>query len=56
MIDNSLLPYIQEVLNNKPAGWLSTTTHRLDIYEENEPKRNFNLLIQPKQFNYCSFI
>jgi hypothetical protein len=44
MIDNSLLPYIQEVLNNKPVGWLSTTHIGLDIYEENEPKRNFRTI------------
>jgi hypothetical protein len=28
-----MLNYI-EVLKNMPAGWLSTTTHRLDIYDE----------------------
>jgi hypothetical protein len=35
MKDNKMLNYIKEVLKNMPAGWLSTTTHRLDIYDEN---------------------
>ena len=38
---NNLLPYIQDVLSNMPAGWLSTTTHRLDIYEEKLAKTQF---------------
>jgi hypothetical protein len=40
MKDNKMLNYI-EVLKNMPAGWLSTTTHRLDIYDEKLAKRNF---------------
>lgn len=41
MKDNLILPYIQQVLANSPAGWLATTTHRLDIYEENRAKTQF---------------
>lgn len=33
--------YIREVLENMPAGWLSTTTHRLDIYDEKLAKTQF---------------
>ncbi|AXO81660.1 cystathionine beta-synthase [Olleya aquimaris] len=41
MINNNLLNYIKDVLNNKPEGWLSTTTHRLDIYNEALAKVQF---------------
>lgn len=41
MKDNLILPYIQQVLTNMPAGWLSTTTHRLDIYDEKRAKTEF---------------
>jgi len=34
MEDNKMLDYIKDVLENMPAGWLSLTTHRLDIYDE----------------------
>lgn len=33
--------YIKEVLENMPEGWLSTTTHRLDIYDEELAKTEF---------------
>jgi cystathionine beta-lyase/cystathionine gamma-synthase len=33
--------YIKEVLKNMPAGWLLTTTHRLDIYNEELAKTEF---------------
>ena len=33
--------YIKAVLGNMPAGWLSTTTHRLDIYDEKLAKTEF---------------
>ncbi len=33
--------YIKNVLQNMPAGWLSTTTHRLDIYNESLAKTEF---------------
>lgn len=41
MKENSPLHYLEEVLNNMPAGWLNTTTHRLDIYEEKLAKTQF---------------
>jgi hypothetical protein len=41
MKDNKMLNYIKEVLNNMPAGWLNTTTHRLDIYDEKLAKTEF---------------
>ncbi|GER60959.1 PLP-dependent transferase [Patiriisocius marinus] len=41
MQDNKMLNYIKEVLNNMPSGWLSITTHRLDIYEEKLAKTQF---------------
>jgi len=33
--------YIKEVLKNMPTGWLQTTTHRLDIYDEKLAKTQF---------------
>lgn len=36
-----MLNYIREVLENMPTGWLSITTHRLDIYDENLAKTQF---------------
>lgn len=36
-----VLHYIEEVLKNSPAGWLTTTTHRLDIYNEELAKTQF---------------
>ncbi|HZH86810.1 MAG TPA: cystathionine beta-synthase [Brumimicrobium sp.] len=41
MEDNKMRNYIREVLENMPAGWLSTTTHRLDIYDEKLAKTQF---------------
>ena len=41
MEDNKMLNYIKEVLENMPPGWLSTTTHRLDIYDEKLAKTQF---------------
>lgn len=41
MQDNKVLDYINDVLLNMPSGWLSTTTHRLDIYEEKLAKTQF---------------
>jgi hypothetical protein len=32
--DNKMLYYVKAVLENMPTGWLSLTTHRLDIYDE----------------------
>ncbi|MGO4821619.1 MULTISPECIES: cystathionine beta-synthase [unclassified Flavobacterium] len=41
MEENKMLHYIKEVLENMPNGWLSTTTHRLDIYDEKLAKTQF---------------
>lgn len=41
MEDNKMLDYIKKVLNNMPIGWLNTTTHRLDIYNEKLAKTQF---------------
>ncbi len=41
MEDNKILNYIKDVLGNMPAGWLSITTHRLDIYDEKMAKTQF---------------
>ncbi len=39
--DNNMLTYIKDVIENMPAGWLSLTTHRLDIYDEKLAKTQF---------------
>ncbi len=41
MEDNKILNYIKKVLENMPTGWLSITTHRLDIYDEKLAKAQF---------------
>ena len=41
MQDNKMLNYIKNVLENMPTGWLNTTTHRLDIYDEQLAKTEF---------------
>ncbi|MFT6783274.1 MAG: cystathionine beta-lyase/cystathionine gamma-synthase [Saprospiraceae bacterium] len=41
MEESRLLNYIKDVLENMPIGWLSTTTHRLDIYDEKLAKIQF---------------
>jgi cystathionine beta-lyase/cystathionine gamma-synthase len=41
MRDNKMLNYIKDVLANMPTGWLSLTTHRLDVYEEKLAKTQF---------------
>ncbi|MDD2982033.1 MAG: cystathionine beta-synthase [Crocinitomicaceae bacterium] len=41
MEDKKMLNYIKEVIQNMPTGWLSITTHRLDIYDENLAKTQF---------------
>jgi cystathionine beta-lyase/cystathionine gamma-synthase len=38
---NNMLNYIKDVLENMPTGWLSLTTHRLDIYNESQAKNQF---------------
>ncbi|WP_026979198.1 PLP-dependent transferase [Flavobacterium tegetincola] len=41
MSNATVLHYIEEVLKNSPSGWLETTTHRLDIYNEELAKTQF---------------
>jgi cystathionine beta-lyase/cystathionine gamma-synthase len=41
MEDRKMLNYIKNVLENMPTGWLSITTHRLDIYDEKLAKTQF---------------
>jgi cystathionine beta-lyase/cystathionine gamma-synthase len=38
---NNMRNYIKDVLENMPTGWLSITTHRLDIYDETLSKTQF---------------
>lgn len=38
---SKMLNYIKDVLVNMPTGWLSITTHRLDIYDEKLAKTQF---------------
>ncbi|MFK8055037.1 MAG: cystathionine beta-synthase [Saprospiraceae bacterium] len=38
---NTTLEYIKLVLQNMPSDWLSLTTHRLDIYDEQRAKTEF---------------
>ena len=41
MENTKLHNYIKAVLTHMPTGWLSTTTHRLDIYDEKLAKTQF---------------
>ena len=41
MENNKVKHYIKNVLENMPSGWLTTTTHRLDIYNEGLAKTAF---------------
>ncbi|WP_271405859.1 PLP-dependent aminotransferase family protein [Tenacibaculum soleae] len=41
MQENKVVNYIENVLKNMPIGWLDTTTHRLDIYNESLAKIEF---------------
>lgn len=41
MENNSVRNYIKNVLKNQPEGWLNSTTHRLDIYDESLAKTAF---------------
>jgi len=40
---NTALVYIKEVLKNRPSDWVTLTTHRLDIYNEDLAKTEFLL-------------
>lgn len=42
----NMLDYLKNALVNMPSGWLKTTTHRLDIYDEKLAKTQFT-----EQFN-----
>lgn len=41
MEDTQMLNYLKAVLENMPTAWLTTTTHRLDIYDEKLAKTQF---------------
>ncbi|MCG8575430.1 MAG: cystathionine beta-synthase, partial [Flavobacteriales bacterium] len=41
MENNKVLAFIKEVVKNMPADWLKLTTHRLDIYNEEQAKTQF---------------
>ena len=44
--EHNMLDYLKNALVNMPSGWLKTTTHRLDIYDEKLAKTQFT-----EQFN-----
>ena len=52
--ENKMLHYLKNVITNMPTGWLSTTTHRLDIYDEKLAKtqflNQFETLFEDKNF------
>lgn len=41
MKDSNVLNYIENVVDNVPTDWLKLTTHRLDIYNEEQAKTEF---------------
>lgn len=41
MQDQNLQSYLQQLLENCPQDWLKLTTHRLDIYHEDQAKTEF---------------
>ncbi len=41
MENNNVFAFIKEVLGNMPNDWLRLTTHRLDIYDEEQAKTQF---------------
>ncbi len=41
MTETKVLNYIEDVLENMPTDWLKLTTHRLDIYNEEQAKTQF---------------
>lgn len=41
MDKNKVLAFIEDVLKNMPSDWLNLTTHRLDIYNEEQAKTQF---------------
>ena len=59
MLDNKVQLYIKSVLENMPIGWLSTTTHRLDIYNEALAKteflEQFEVLFNTKNYEHSAW-
>lgn len=41
MPKDKVFDFVKDVLKNMPVGWLSLTTHRLDIYDESLAKTEF---------------
>ncbi len=41
MQQSRVFPFISKVLENMPADWIGLTTHRLDIYNEEQAKTEF---------------
>lgn len=41
MQERNILDYIEKVLKNMPSDWVNLTTHRLDIYNEEQAKTEF---------------
>ena len=56
MKNNKVHHYIKNVLENMPLGWLHTTTHRLDIYNEGLAKTEFTNTLEflYKENNFSS--
>ena len=56
MKNNKVHHYIKNVLENMPLGWLHTTTHRLDIYNEGLAKTEFTNTLESlyKENNFTS--
>ena len=55
MSAKATIEFIKQVIDHMPAGWLSITTHRLDIYNEQKAKtaflENFNELYLANKFS-----
>jgi cystathionine beta-lyase/cystathionine gamma-synthase len=49
-----VLNFVEKVINNMPQGWLSTTTHRLDIYVEELAKTQFTEQLESLFLNNIS--
>ena len=56
MENNKVHHYIKNVLENMPLGWLNTTAHRLDIYNEGLAKTEFTNTLESlyKENNFTS--
>ncbi|MCH2215114.1 MAG: PLP-dependent transferase [Flavobacteriales bacterium] len=51
---NKIKKFVAEVIANMPEDWLKLTTHRLDIYRENQAKREFLLEVEKFYENHQS--